>query len=340
MAVPALRYTIRLMARPARRKLKTAMWVAITCALLLTAIAVSSRIYGKLYPLAHLVLEDIPQGTPGKTMLKVGTYNIAHSRGCGTDVSNWTGRTRRLVIAHLNMIAAQIKASDCDIVVLNEVDFDSTWSRRIDAAAHIAKAAGYRYVCEQKNAHVGVPFLKCSFGNAILSKYPLSHETLISLPALSAVENLLAGKHDAVTCTADTPIGDIEVVGVHLDSRDEAIRVGGMRTILGHDGVAAARMPTVLLGDFNSTPSGTPTVPKTAEGDNAMDVLLEGKGYHTLLPQGPADYTFSAEAPVRTIDYIVVSDDLAILERQTIRSQLSDHFMVAMTVALRQQHAE
>ncbi len=109
-----------------------------------------------------------------------------------------------------------------------------------------------------------------------------------------------------------------------------------MPTTLGRDGVTAARMPTVLLGDFNSTPSGTPTAPVTLEGDNAMDLLLQGKGYHTILPQGPKDYTFSAEVPYRTIDYIVVSEDVAILERQTIRSQLSDHFMVTMTVATRE----
>ncbi len=324
------------MARLVKRKLKVTMWVALACALLLAAFGVASRIGGKLYPIENLVAEDIQQGPPDKTTLKFGTYNIAHGRGCGTDVSNWTGRPRTEVVAHLDAIAAQIKTSQCDVVVLNEVDFDSTWSRRIDAAAHIAAAAGFRYVCEQRNVHVGIPFLKYSFGNAVLSKYPLSQEASISLPPRSKVENFLAGNHNAVTCMAATPIGSVKVLGVHLDSRDEATRVRGIRAILGQDGMRPARIPTVLLGDFNSRPSSTPNAPATPNSENTMDILLHGNGYHTVLPRGPSDYTFSAAAPTRTIDYVVVSEHLAIVERQTIRSLLSDHFMVTSTVRLRE----
>ena len=73
MAAPELRVTIRIMAPIGKRKLKTAMWVALGCALLLAALFVGSRISGKLYPLAHLAFEDIAQGTSDKTTLRFGT---------------------------------------------------------------------------------------------------------------------------------------------------------------------------------------------------------------------------------------------------------------------------
>jgi len=74
-------------------------------------------------------------------------------------------------------------------VVLNEADFDATWSGGINQAQWIAKHAGYPYHVEQRNYDVSLPFFKPRFGNAILSRWPILDAEQIELPAVSKWES-------------------------------------------------------------------------------------------------------------------------------------------------------
>ena len=69
--------------------------------------------------------------------LRIGAFNIAHGRGSGDD--NWNGESRRQREQRLRDIASFLKDANLDIVVLNEVDFDSSWSHRVNQAEFIAK---------------------------------------------------------------------------------------------------------------------------------------------------------------------------------------------------------
>ena len=58
--------------------------------------------------------------------LRIGTYNIAHGRGTAT--SNWEATDRATHLDRCRQIAQRLKPHDLDVLVLNEVDFDSAWS--------------------------------------------------------------------------------------------------------------------------------------------------------------------------------------------------------------------
>ncbi len=74
------------------------------------------------------------------TSIRVLTYNIAHGRGATDD--NWEGTVaeKRRRIEEISRLIAKVEA---DVVVLNEVDFSSTWSGHQNQAKAIALGAGF-----------------------------------------------------------------------------------------------------------------------------------------------------------------------------------------------------
>ena len=267
--------------------------------------------------------------------LIVACYNIAHGRGRETGGDNWNSVTRERPLEHLSAIAEQIAASRASIVVLNEVDFDSRWSDGIDQAKVIAAKAGFPYLVEQRNFDVTLPFFNLQFGNAILSKYPISSSRFLKFPALSASEDIFAGNHDGVIATLDLPDGPLQVVAVHLEYRDEATRVGTAR-LMSSVVLATPETPLIALGDFNTAPRELPGHTADSTGNNAVEILLSEAGMKTNLPMRSApavsDLTFPSTAPDRILDWILVSRGLELGTQRVIASELSDHRMVVGTV--------
>ena len=54
-------------------------------------------------------------------------------------------------IVLMDQIAALLRTINADVVVLNEVDFDSTWTHSVDEARYLAEKAGYPFLAEQRN---------------------------------------------------------------------------------------------------------------------------------------------------------------------------------------------
>ncbi len=261
--------------------------------------------------------------------LTIGSFNIAHGRGPVKGDSNWQDRSRRELVAHLDAIAGQLREAGADIVVLNEVDFASGWSFHLDQARYLAKRAGYPHVAEQRNIDVSFPFYSFRFGNAILSRFPLRDVQFIEFPPFSRREDLLAGNHDGLLALADTPVGPVGILAVHLEYRSEAVRVRCARQII----ELARSMPLVIAaGDFNSTPAGFPGSQRTGSGRNAVSVLLEeGFVRDPELTARPEDFTFPSEDPEIIIDW-VLGKGVEIAGARVISSALSDHLMVTATI--------
>jgi len=157
--------------------------------------------------------------------LSIVSFNIAHGRG--TASSNWAegGQPKQERIA---AIAQKLKTIDADIVVLNEVDFNSTWSGGHNQAEAIAIAAGYRYRLEQRNLDFGFIYGSWQFGNTILSHYPIVDAQQIDFPPEKAWEDWLVGcKRGALATVRLTPDKTIRVGAVHLEHRSETVRAAG-----------------------------------------------------------------------------------------------------------------
>jgi len=267
--------------------------------------------------------------------LRVGAYNIAHGRGGQLGTANDVHASADEVKIHLQKIAEQVEKAELDILVLNEIDFACHWTHRVDQAAFLQEATGFPHLATQHNLDLVVPGKSWRFGNAILSRYPLTDVRRVKFPPLHRWEALFAGNHDALFARVKVAPGKaVEILGVHLEVRSEGARVEAARAILE---LAEDRLaPLIVLGDFNSSPAGFPRQNHAADGENAID-MLRGSGSLSLgwSPESPAkDFSFPSEAPDRAIDWMLVTPELELTGKQVVPSRLSDHLMIIGEVGL------
>lgn len=259
--------------------------------------------------------------------LKLATYNICSGRG--SDKNRWPIHDEDAMKKRLDDIVNVLRAEAPDIVVLEEVDFDSICTGRQNQAAYIAQQAGYSYWVEQKNVDAETLLLfSMRTGNAVLSRYPITNAEHIPFPGHTKWETILGGKPGAVLCEimlSDTQ--SIHVLATHLASKSEAIRVESVKII--EKLRLASAEPFFVVGDLNSTPNGFPCS-RQAKGENALSLLLDGGGYTTVPLRDPTTNDFTISCAV--IDWILVPPSWKIISRSVVPSVASDHSAVFMTV--------
>ncbi|MEL7496434.1 MAG: endonuclease/exonuclease/phosphatase family protein [Planctomycetota bacterium] len=264
--------------------------------------------------------------------------NIAHGRG--NEDSNWAegGQQKR---NRISSIAELIRSCDCDIVVLNEVDFNATWSGHQNQAAAIATSANYRYRLEQRNLDFRFAYGSFSFGNAILSRLPITNSSYVELPGFSAWEEFLAGKKKGAVATINDSQSEFQIVPIHLEHRDEDTRVNSIKKFLS----LQTDLPLLLAGDFNSTPSGFPGSSKgKITKENTIDHLISDGRLTTHNTTTPSDqeFTFPSDRPYKTIDWVFASHHFKIINYQVIDSapRLSDHLTILIEFELETSHQQ
>lgn len=275
----------------------------------------------------------VERALPPAAQLRIACYNIAHGRGLAT--SNWRMGSTESVLARLRQIAALLREQDLDIVVLNEVDFDSLWSGHVNQAEFIAREAGFPFRAEQRNIDMSLPFASLRFGNAILSRYPVRDARRVDYPSCKTWETILAGRKDGLLCTvAVSDALQLRVLAVHFDHRPEWVRVASAKVV--DDLCKTSPLPFLAAGDFNSTRIGFPRATLDPEGRTAISWLLETGGYQTLPTEAPqpSDLTFPSVDARSVIDWILVPPSWTIRSRTVIDSNLSDHKLVVMEVSV------
>jgi endonuclease/exonuclease/phosphatase family metal-dependent hydrolase len=267
------------------------------------------------------------------TELRVAIWNIAHGRGLAE--TNWTGESREQRLERLRSIARALKSQQPDVVILNEVDFDASWSDRVNQAEVIALELGMANRVEGRNIDLSLPFLRLRFGNAILSRFPLSEAKALDFPSYSGLESFLAGKKRGLVCKLELPGKQhIRVLAVHLEHRSEAVRISSARII--ERIRAESDLPLIAAGDFNSTPKSYPRATPGDGGQTAVSLLLEGKGFRAFIKATPtaADFTFRADEPTSAIDWVLAPVNWPIVEHKPLDSALSDHRPVVASLAI------
>ena len=268
--------------------------------------------------------------------LRVGCFNIAHGRAGKLGSTNWEGGSRAAKLKRVKQIWKLFKEAQLDIVVLNEADFSSYWSGHVDQAQAIAQEAGYPYIVEQRNIDVAIPFAGLRFGNAILSKFPISESVFLNYPHPSRLQEILVGGFkDGLAATVTLPDGSpIQIVAVHLSLEGEAFRDASVKMIM--DLQRESQLPMIAMGDFNSTAKDYPYYRTGPDGENCIDTLLASPQLMTLpqdLPANQKDFTFPSEKPAKVIDWIFTSSHWHIQEITVIASTLSDHLPVSATLS-------
>jgi endonuclease/exonuclease/phosphatase family metal-dependent hydrolase len=276
---------------------------------------------------------EVGAGTPAG-VIRVLAWNIAHGRG---DVhqgltDNWRGGTREERLSRLFAIAEVIREADADLVILNEVDFASSWSHEVNQAEVLARVTGYPTWIEQRNYEIHLPFWQAVFGNALLSRMPVEEAEWLAIPPHSSLEALGLGAKSAAVVRLDAGEEDLALVPVHMEYRSRSTRLEALPALRRLK--VAEGDPVVLAGDFNSAPRGWPGV-----GAGTLLDSLMAMGWTSPRASGSpreAELTFPTVNPTESRDWILVEAPLRVSTVRVLHSAagLSDHAPVLAVVEL------
>lgn len=222
----------------------------------------------------------------------------------------------------LEAVARAIEDSEPDIVGLQEVSRGQLISGVADQLFWLANRLGYPYA-----EFFGTT--DPTFGNAILSRYPIVSITETHLPKVGTplrrgylgamiqgperllfISTHLQHVNDPKAHDAD-PEGDL--YPVHREQ---------IETILSEWGGVT---PAVLVGDFNARP-----------GWRQLEELLAAGWVDSWAEAGRGDgFTSNAANPEHRIDYVFHTDDLVAVDAGVIQSRASDHFPVVVDLQRR-----
>lgn len=163
--------------------------------------------------------------------LRVATYNV---HGCvGMDRQRSEKR-----------IAEVIASMSADVVGLQEIDRGRARSGGVDQAATIAQELGWHH-----HFQLAMQQADGQYGDAIISRYPLALKRAVELPGTAPW--YCRETRGAACVTAATNLGPVDVVNTHFGlGRRE--RWAQAQFLSSDEWTAAADIPIVLLGDFNS----------------------------------------------------------------------------------------
>ncbi len=230
--------------------------------------------------------------------LRILAYNIHHGEGMDE-------------VVDLERIAALVRAVDPDLVALQEVDSVTSRTNAVDQAAELGRLTGL-----EPTFGSFMPYQGGAYGMALLSRWPISESSNLRLPdgeeprtALSAV------------VTSPESGQSLRFVGIHFYRTDEErlAQAKRLEELLGEEEV-----PTVLAGDFNSTPGS--------------DVMIHLAQAWFIVDKGEDRFTFSSYAPEREIDFVLFqpSDRFVVVGQWLITEPVaSDHRPVVVDLVLR-----
>lgn len=206
-----------------------------------------------------------PQPTNNKKKLTLLTYNIHHGAPANSDAIN------------LNNIAAVIKQSNADIVALQEVDVNTRRSGNVDQAKALAELLGMEYYFSKSIDYQGG-----DYGNAILSKFPLSNKRSLLLPMPIPKE-----QRSVALATVTLPDGKkIEFGSTHFDVEANRMEQSAFLVDLSKN----LGQPLLIGGDYNATPDSPE--------------MLELKKEFTLSCMGSCPFTIPVTRPTKAIDFV------------------------------------
>lgn len=214
---------------------------------------------------------------------------------------------------NLDRVAAHIRETHADIVLLQEVDRFTTRSNNVDQVAHLARATGMRSAFGKTLDYQGG-----EYGIAILSRWPVRSDTLIPL-RVEPPQQRAGGRTEprgALYAVLARPGGDVHVFNTHIDaSADDRYRLQEIRGVAAAAASVRPGARVLVGGDLNATPESG--VLAYILGDNWRDAFGECGTGNGL--------TYPANTPVKRIDYLLLSSGWHCREAQVLETQASDH---------------
>jgi len=254
--------------------------------------------------------------------LRLLTFNIAHGRGLNP-IQGLT--SQRKLQANLRRIAALLDRLKPDIVALQEIDERSRWAGNFDHLDYLRVHTRFPHaVFGINNRRSGL--LNLSYGNAVLSRYPIrTAETIV-------FGQRRLGEKGFLYVELEVDGHCVPLVNLHLHFSSRAHRLKQLDRLIGwyrekHRLHAANwAVPPIICGDFNN--------PSTRDDATAslLSHLCDYSDY-TLRPD--TGHTFPSVLPSRALDFIFLPAGCTEVKCEIVRSLLSDHHPVMVDFALK-----
>jgi len=279
------------------------------------------------------------------SVLRVATINVWNKSG------PWLSR--------LPLIRRELERLQPEVVGLQEVlrfrpdsAADAPLTVHNDQLTEIADGLGYQLAYSVASDYGN----GLKFGNAVLSRYPISVEQSFQLPGSESGET-----RSLLYALCQTPHGSLPVFVTHLNWKFHQGSIRQRQVVFIADRVAelapiaGPHLPPVLLGDFNASPDSDEIrfltglcalEQKTVYFADAWVFAGEGPGYTY---DRANHYAAKAREPSRRIDYIFVRGPDRQFRGEPLRAELafnavetggaepvwpSDHFGVVADLAI------
>jgi endonuclease/exonuclease/phosphatase family metal-dependent hydrolase len=235
-----------------------------------------------------MTVTDGPYGPLIETKLRVLSWNLWWRFG------PWEARRPA--------IAATLARIDADVIGLQEVWEDDEGG----FAAELADGLGFHHVFASRFDLDGV-----RFGNAVLSRWPITGHEWRPLPAPPGQEEM----RTVLRADIDGPRGPLQLYTTHLNWRfDQShIRIDQVRSIceMIAEGRAARSYPPILCGDFNADPDSDEIRMLNGRAPVPVDKLVfhdawEVDGRREMTWSNDNPYAALDLEPDRCLDYIFV----------------------------------
>jgi len=214
---------------------------------------------------------------------------------------------------NLERVAALIKSTGADLVLLQEVDRNTTRSGRIDQLATLQRLTGLEAAFGKS-----LDYQDGQYGIAALSRWPISTQRVVPLHVVP-VQTRAGGSLEprvALVIEVNGPHGKLLVVNTHLDaSREQTFRLQEVTRLL--EQLEPDRNRTLLLGgDFNAEPDSI-----------VYEKLMAAKltDSHSACGERGSGLTFPASGPIKRIDYLFTRNMPRCASAEVVDSGASDH---------------
>jgi len=215
-------------------------------------------------------------------------------------------------IDNLERVAALIRETAADIVLLQEVDRKTRRSGNVDHVAELERLTGMHSAFGKS-----LSFQGGEYGIAILSRFRIDSSRTVPLPI--DPPQLRSGvsyePRVALRAWLTTSRGALHLVNTHMDaSGDDRYRRQEIVTVLALGD--SSRVPTLMGGDLNSTP------------ESAVQQSVRARGWRdawTECGDASAGFTYPADSGTKRIDYLYFRGDTRCTRASVPASQASDH---------------
>lgn len=287
----------------------------------------------------------------GTGELKILSWNIHFGAGPADDRGRKLSKAE--VVKNLDAIAETIEKLSPDVVLLQEVDFQSDRTRGINQLEYLNAKLKFPFTASAATwsvKYLPYPFwpLKAQYGKmnsgqAVLSRHQLSGQTLLrhDKPKDNPFwYNYFYLRRTSQKVSVIASDFSLALINTHLEAFDQKNReenAGELNSLI----VGAQREGSAVIagGDFNAVPKEASlrkafadepqtdmTTDKTIEIVCKNTTLFDALSTYINKKDGAETFSFPADAPNRRLDYVLASNDFKVVDAGFVsEAKFSDH---------------